>query len=172
VEGSESSEGYSVTSEAQRVVDAARAAGLTVGCAESLTGGLVASGIVAIPGASAVFRGGIVAYDSMLKNDLLGVDASSLAREGAVTPEVASAMAEGALTRLGVDVAVATTGVAGPDPDPVSGLAPGVVFIAVAGGGLGTMVRELSLEGDRSEIRERAARAALQALCDGIATRE
>jgi len=172
VEGSESSEGYSVTSEAQRVVDAARAAGLTVGCAESLTGGLVASDIVAIPGASAVFRGGIVAYDSMLKNDLLGVDASSLAREGAVTPEVASAMAEGALTRLGVDVAVATTGVAGPDPDPVSGLAPGVVFIAVAGGGLGTMVRELSLEGDRSEIREHAARAALQALCDGIATRE
>jgi len=172
VEGSESSEGYSVTSEAQRVVDAARAAGLTVGCAESLTGGLVASGIVAIPGASAVFRGGIVAYDSMLKNDLLGVDASSLAREGAVTAEVASAMAEGALTRLGVDVAVATTGVAGPDPDPVSRLAPGVVFIAVAGGGLGTMVRELSLEGDRSEIREHAARAALQALCDGIATRE
>jgi len=172
VEGSESSEGYSVTSEAQRVVDAARAAGLTVGCAESLTGGLVASDIVAIPGASAVFRGGIVAYDSMLKNDLLGVDASSLARECAVTAEVASAMAEGALTRLGVDVAVATTGVAGPDPDPVSGLAPGVVFIAVAGGGLGTMVRELSLEGDRSEIRERAARSALQALCDGIATRE
>jgi len=172
VEGSESSEGYFVTSEAQRVVDAARAAGLTVGCAESLTGGLVASDIVAIPGASAVFRGGIVAYDSMLKNDLLGVDASSLAREGAVTAEVASAMAEGALTRLGVDVAVATTGVAGPDPDPVSGLAPGVVFIAVAGGGLGTMVRELSLEGDRSEIRERAARSALQALCDGIATRE
>ena len=172
MEGSESSEGYSVTSEAQRVVEAARAAGLTVGCAESLTGGLVASGIVAIPGASAVFRGGIVAYDSMLKNDLLGVDAPSLAREGAVTAEVASVMAEGALTRLGVDVAVATTGVAGPDPDPVSGLAPGVVFIAVAGGGLGTMVRELSLEGDRSEIRERAARAALQALCDGIATRE
>ncbi|MGA0210894.1 MAG: CinA family protein, partial [Pontimonas sp.] len=97
-----------MTSEAQSVVDAARAAGLTVGCAESLTGGLVASGIVAIPGASAVFRGGIVAYDSMLKNDLLGVDASALAREGAVTAEVASAMAEGALTRLGVDVAVAT----------------------------------------------------------------
>ena len=161
-----------MTSEAQRVVDAARAADLTVGCAESLTGGLVASDIVSIPGASAVFRGGIIAYDSMLKNDLLGVDASSLAREGAVTAEVASAMAEGALTRLGVDVAVATTGVAGPDPDPVSGLAPGLVFIAVAGGGLGTMVRELSLEGDRSEIRERAARAALQALCDGIATRE
>jgi nicotinamide-nucleotide amidase len=67
---------------------------------------------------------------------------------------------------------VATTGVAGPDPDPVSGEAPGTVFIAVAGGALGTLVRELSLEGDRSEIRERATRAALQALVDGLATRE
>lgn len=113
-----------------------------------------------------------MAYDSMLKNDVLGVDASTLASTGAVTAEVASAMAEGALSRLGVDVAVATTGVAGPDPDPVSGEAPGTVFIAVAGGALGTLVRELSLEGDRSEIRERATRAALQALVDGLSTRE
>lgn len=157
---------------AQEVIEQASKLGLTVGCAESLTGGLVASSIVSIPGASAVFRGAIVAYDSMLKNDLLGVDASTLASSGAVTAVVASAMAEGAQARLGVDVAVATTGVAGPDPDPVSGEAPGKVFIAVAGGGLGTLVRELSLEGDRSEIRERATRAALQALVDGLATRE
>lgn len=158
--------------EAQVVVDTSTRMGLTIGCAESLTGGMVASSIVSIPGASAVFRGAIVAYDSMLKNDFLGVDASELASTGAVTAEVASAMAEGALTRLGVDLAVATTGVAGPDPDPVSGKAPGVVFIAVAGGGLGTLVRELSLEGDRGEIRERATKAALQALLDGLATRE
>ena len=110
---------------AQSVIDQASKLGLTVGCAESLTGGLVSSRLVEIPGASAVFRGGIVAYDSMLKNDVLGVDASTLASTGAVTAEVASAMAEGALSRLGVDVAVATTGVAGPDPDPVSGEAPG-----------------------------------------------
>jgi len=161
-----------VSEEAAAVIATATKLGLTVGCAESLTGGLVAADIVSIPGASAVFRGSIVAYDSMLKNDLLGVDASTLASTGAVTAEVASAMAEGALARLGVDLAVATTGVAGPDPDPVSGEAPGAVFIAVAGGGLGTLVREMSLEGDRDEIRQRATRAALQALLDGLSTRE
>jgi nicotinamide-nucleotide amidase len=161
-----------MSEDARALVETATRMGLTVGCAESLTGGLVASSIVSIPGASAVFRGAIVAYDSMVKNDLLGVDASLLASVGAVRADVASAMAEGALARLGVDLAVATTGVAGPDPDPVSGEAPGKVFIAVAGGGLGTLVRELSLEGDRSEIRERATRAAVQALVDGLATRE
>ena len=161
-----------MSDEAAAVIATASKLGLTVGCAESLTGGLVAADMVSIPGASAVFRGSIVAYDSMLKNDLLGVDASTLASTGAVTAEVASAMAEGALVRLGVDVAVATTGVAGPDPDPVSGEAPGVVFIAVAGGNLGTLVREMSLEGDRDEIRQRATRAALQALLDGLSTRE
>ena len=161
-----------MSEEAAAVIATATKLGLTVGCAESLTGGLVAADIVSIPGASAVFRGSIVAYDSMLKNDLLGVDASTLASTGAVTAEVASAMAEGALARLGVDVAVATTGVAGPDPDPVAGEAPGAVFIAVAGGGLGTLVREMSLEGDRDEIRQRATRAALQALLDGLSTRE
>ena len=161
-----------MSEEAAAVIATATKLGLTVGCAESLTGGLVAAEIVSVPGASVVFRGSIVAYDSMLKNDLLGVDASTLASTGAVTAEVASAMAEGALARLGVDVAVATTGVAGPDPDPVSGEAPGAVFIAVAGGGLGTLVREMSLEGDRDEIRQRATRAALQALLDGLSTRE
>ena len=161
-----------MSEEAAAVIATATKLGVTVGCAESLTGGLVAAEMVSVPGASAAFRGSIVAYDSMLKNDLLGVDASLLASTGAVTAEVAGAMAEGALARLGVDVAVATTGVAGPDPDPVSGEAPGAVFIAVAGGSLGTLVRELSLEGDRDEIRRRATRAALQALLDGLSTRE
>ena len=161
-----------MSEEAAAVIATATKLGVTVGCAESLTGGLVAAEMVSVPGASAVFRGSIVAYDSMLKNDLLGVDASLLASTGAVTAEVAGAMAEGALARLGVDVAVATTGVAGPDADPVSGEAPGAVFIAVAGGSLGTLVREMSLEGDRDEIRRRATRAALQALLDGLSTRE
>ena len=161
-----------MTEEATAVIDAALSKGLSIGCAESLTGGLVASSIVAIPGASRVFRGGIIAYDSILKHDLLGVDAAALASEGAVTAEAAVAMAEGALNRLGVDIAVATTGVAGPDPDPVSGEKRGTVFIAVAGGGLGTLVRQLSLEGERVDIRQRATTAALQALLDGIATRE
>jgi PncC family amidohydrolase len=115
---------------------------------------------------------GIVAYDSMLKTtSSVSMPPRSLS-SGAVSAEVAIAMAEGAQQRLGVDLAVATTGVAGPDPDPVSGASPGVVFIAVAGGGLGTLVRELALDGDRAEIRQRATRAALQALRDGLATRE
>lgn len=154
------------------IIAGARARGVTLGCAESLTGGLVAAALVDVPGASAVFKGSIVAYDLMVKHDVLGVSAAQLAQHGAVNAEVASAMAEGALRALGVDIAVATTGVAGPDPDPVSGAKPGVVFIAVAGGDLGTMVREISLEGDREGVRLGARRAALQALHDAIAIRE
>ena len=77
-------------------------------------------------------------------------------------------MAEGALHLLGSDYAIATTGVAGPDPEPVSGLEPGVVVIAVAGSGLGTWVRELSFSGSREEIRGLATRAALQGLRDAL----
>jgi nicotinamide-nucleotide amidase len=77
-------------------------------------------------------------------------------------------MAEGALRVLGSDYAVATTGVAGPDSEPVSGLEPGVVVIAVAGSGLGTWVRKLSFSGSREEIRGLATRAALQGLRDAL----
>jgi nicotinamide-nucleotide amidase len=150
------------------IIAAAKARGVSIGCAESLTGGLVAAALVDVPGASAVFKGSIVAYDLMVKHELLGVSAAELAARGAVNAEVAIAMAEGALRALGVDIAVSTTGVAGPDPDPVSGAEPGVVFIAVAGGGLGTMVRELSVEGDREGVRMAARRAALQGLHDAV----
>lgn len=145
---------------------------VTLGTAESLTGGMVASALVDIPGASAVFKGSIVAYDLMVKHELLGVDAAELAARGAVSAEVASAMAENAKDRLGVDIAVSTTGVAGPDPDPVSGLEPGVAFIAVAGGNLGTIVRELHVEGNRGDVRRACTRAALQALRDALDMRE
>jgi nicotinamide-nucleotide amidase len=146
--------------------------GLTLGCAESLTGGLVASALVEVPGASAVFKGSIVAYDLMVKHDLLGVSAALLAEKGAVNADAAIAMAEGAQGALGVDFAVATTGVAGPDPDPVSGVKPGLFFVALAGGELGTMVREVQVEGDRGDIRSAARRAALLALYDALAMRE
>jgi nicotinamide-nucleotide amidase len=145
---------------------------VTLGCAESLTGGLVASALVEVPGASAVFKGSIVAYDLMVKHDLLGVSAALLAEKGAVNADVAIAMAEGAQGALGVDFAVATTGVAGPDPDPVSGAKPGLFFVALAGGELGTMVREVQVEGDRADIRGAARRAALLALYDALAMRE
>ena len=113
-----------------------------------------------------------MAYDLMVKHDLLGVSAALLAEKGAVNAEVARAMAEGAQAALGVDLAVSTTGVAGPDPDPVSGAKPGLFFVALAGGELGTMVREVQVEGDRAEIRSAARRAALLALYDALAMRE
>lgn len=150
------------------IIASAQSRGVSIGCAESLTGGLVAAALVGVPGASAVFKGSIVAYDLMVKHELLGVSAGTLAEHGAVNADVAIAMAEGALRALGVDIAVATTGVAGPDPDPVSGAQPGVVFIAVAGGELGTMVREISVTGDRDGVRMAARRAALQALYDAV----
>jgi nicotinamide-nucleotide amidase len=154
------------------IIGLATKKGVTLGCAESLTGGLVASALVEVPGASAVFKGSIVAYDLMVKHDLLGVSAALLAEKGAVNADVAIAMAEGAQGALGVDFAVATTGVAGPDPDPVSGAKPGLFFVALAGGELGTMVREVQVAGDRADIRSAARRAALLALYDALAMRE
>jgi len=161
-----------MSDEALAAVAKARELGVTFAIAESLTGGAVASDVVSIPGASAVFRGGIVAYDPMVKHDLLEVDAALLASTGAVGAEVATQMAEGVARRLRADFGLATTGVAGPDPDPVSGAEPGTVFIAVAGTTLGTLVRELSLGGERAEIRSRATRAALQALGDALSMRD
>jgi nicotinamide-nucleotide amidase len=154
------------------IIGLATKKGVTLGCAESLTGGLVASALVEVPGASAVFKGSIVAYDLMVKHDLLGVSAALLAEKGAVNADVAIAMAEGAQGALDVDFAVATTGVAGPDPDPVSGAKPGLFFVALAGGELGTMVREVQVAGDRADIRSAARRAALLALYDALAMRE
>jgi nicotinamide-nucleotide amidase len=153
---------------AAEVIDVATTRGLRLATAESLTGGLVSAALVDVPGASQVFVGSVVAYDLILKHELLGVDAALLASAGAVSAEVASQMAEGVLSRLGVDLAVATTGVAGPDPDPVSGAKPGLAFIAVSGGKLGTMVREISIEGDRQAIRVACTKAALQALLDAL----
>ena len=92
--------------------------------AESLTGGLVAAALTDAPGSSAAFRGGVVAYATELKADLLGVDAMMLRRHGAVYPPVAAAMAEGVRARLGATYGVATTGVAGPSPPMVSRWAP------------------------------------------------
>ncbi len=124
--------------------------GLTIGAAESLTGGLVTAALTTVPGASAVVRGGIVAYATDVKNSLLGVDAGLLALVGAVHPDVALAMARGARERLGAAVGVATTGVAG--PDPADGQPVGTVHIAVATAG-GERHEALTLSGDRENIR-------------------
>jgi nicotinamide-nucleotide amidase len=144
----------------------------TLAVAESLTGGALGAAVVAVPGVSATFRGGVVAYATGLKSDLLGVDAALLARRGAVDPDVAVAMAVGVRRRLGATWGLATTGVAGPDPQ--DGHPPGVCFVAVAGPD-GTRVQTLALDGDRAAVRAAAVVAALAllhtALTDGNASR-
>lgn len=143
------------------VVAALVATGRTVAVAESLTGGLVVAELVSVPGASAVVRGGVVAYATELKHELLGVDASLLAERGAVDGEVVRQMAIGVRTRLGADLGVATTGVAGPDPQ--DGHPPGVVWIGVADAD-GVRARRLELAGDRDRIRRASVDAALAEL--------
>ncbi|PZR55552.1 competence protein [Xylanimonas oleitrophica] len=138
---------------ARGLLDALARRGWTVGVAESLTGGLVVAGLVAVPGASAVLRGGVVAYATDLKAALLGVDVDLLAARGAVDPDVAAAMAEGVRSATGADVGLATTGVAGPDPQ--DGKAPGLVYVAVRTPE-GAGVRRLDLAGDRATVREGA----------------
>lgn len=139
-----------------------RDAGLTVATAESCTGGLLAGRLTALAGSSAYVRAGVVTYADDAKRDLLGVDEGLLREHGAVSGEVAAAMAEGARGRLGVDVAVATTGVAGPDGG--SAAKPvGTVWFAVAGPD-GRLVRRVRLPGDRGQVRERSLTVALHLL--------
>jgi nicotinamide-nucleotide amidase len=134
----------------------------TVGSAESLTGGLVVATLVDPPGASAVVRGGVVAYATPLKSSVLGVDAALLAERGAVDAEVARQLAVGARRVLGVDWGVATTGVAGPDPQ--DGMPVGCVFVAVAAPDGSVAVERHDLSGGRPEIRAGAVDAALTLL--------
>ena len=137
---------------AQEIIGLLVARGQTLAVAESLTGGLLAAALTAIPGSSAAFRGGVVSYATDLKAALLGVPSGLLDRHGAVHPAVAAAMAQGACRRLAATVGAATTGVAG--PDPADGQPVGTVFIAVSAGPDATPeVRPLALSGSRQQIR-------------------
>jgi len=144
---------------ASRLLAAAAARGWTLGVAESLTGGLVTASLVSVPGASRVVRGGVVAYATDLKAGLLGVDAELLAERGAVDEAVAAQMAAGVRAATGADVGLATTGVAGPEPQ--DGQAPGVVFVAVSTP-VASEVHRLDLDGDRSQVIGDAARGVLE----------
>ncbi len=115
-----------------------------------------------MPGASAVYRGGVVAYATGAKAGLLGVPAGLLAREGAVHPGVAAAMAEGARSALAADFGLAVTGVAGPEPQ--DGRPVGRVYAAVASRTAVTRVDRLDLDGGRDAVRRATALAALRAL--------
>lgn len=133
-----------------------------LGCAESLSGGLVAAALCSRPGSSAWFEGGVVAYSNRLKMELLEVPAQVLERYGAVSRDCALAMAQGARRHLGVDLAVATTGIAGPDggnaEKPV-----GLVWLAVASTEGATAERRL-FSGDRQAVCSATVRAALELL--------
>lgn len=147
---------------AERLGDACRARGLTVATAESCTGGLVADAITDVAGSSEHFVGGIVAYADRAKESLLGVPATLIATHGAVSAEVAAAMARGARERFGVSLAVAVTGIAG----PTGGTAEkpvGLVYLAVADAD-GTDVRRERWEGDRMANKRASAEAALRML--------
>jgi nicotinamide-nucleotide amidase len=148
---------------AELALSLARARGLAVATAESCTGGLVAARLTDVPGSSDVFRGGVVAYANAVKERELGVPRAVLERHGAVSAETAAAMADGGRARLGADVAVAVTGVAGPGggtPEKPVGL----VHVHVAGPGEAREERTLELPGDRASIRARATATALHLL--------
>ena len=143
---------------AQSLVTRLSQVGLTIAAAESLTGGLVCSALVDVPGASAVLRGSVTAYATELKAQVLGVDAARLASVGPVDAQVAQEMADGVAQLLGADVAVATTGVAG--PGPADGHEAGTVYVAAIAP-WGGVWRLLQLEGQRSQIRAQTVRHVL-----------
>jgi nicotinamide-nucleotide amidase len=136
--------------------------GQTLAVVESLTGGLLSAMIVDVPGASAAFRGGLVVYATDLKESLAGVPAGLLAERGPVDPAVALALAGGGRRVCRSDWALATTGVAGPDPQ--RGVAVGTAYVAVAGPSELAQVRPLQLAGDRGAVRRACAAAALALL--------
>ncbi|MFH8407366.1 CinA family protein [Streptomyces sp. NPDC018019] len=147
---------------AARVLGALVARGESLAVAESLTGGLVAGALTGVPGASRAFRGSVTAYATALKRDVLGVDGALLDARGAVDAEVARQMARGVRRVLGADWGIATTGVAGPDPQ--DGQPVGTVFVAADGPGGAGGVRQLTLDGDRGRIRRETVAAALTLL--------
>ncbi len=141
--------------------------GKTLATAESCSGGLIGHRITNVSGSSACYRGGVIVYSNALKEALLGVSAESLATHGAVSEVVARKMAEGARLRLGADIAVAVTGIAGPQggtPDKPVGL----VFLALTDDA-GTNVLRRVFPGARLEVKEQTAQAALQLIWEAIA---
>ncbi|GAB3152352.1 CinA family protein [Amycolatopsis stemonae] len=156
--------------QAAALIAALAGRGETVAAAESLTAGLVCATLARVPGASAVLRGGLVVYATELKTSLAGVDAALLAEHGAVHPEVAAQLAEGARDRCGATWGLGLTGVAGPSPQ--DGVGPGTVHVGLAGRAEPptrgeasfVTVRTLALSGDRDLIRTESVRAAFALL--------
>jgi nicotinamide-nucleotide amidase len=153
---------------AEIVLDMARTRGLAMATAESCTGGMVAAELTAIAGSSDVFAGAVVAYSNRLKQELLDVDGELLVRHGAVSPETARAMAEGARRRLNVDLVVAVTGVAGPGGGTLE-KPVGLVHLHVSSP-WGETARTSQWPGSRADVRLRATAAALHLLREQLGT--
>ncbi len=149
---------------AERLQGICLAAGLTVATAESCTGGRIADALTDVAGSSDYFRGGVVAYADAIKRELLGVPPLVIEQHGAVSAQTARAMAEGARARLGTDLAVAVTGIAGPS-GATPGKAIGLTYVAVADPG-GTEIRRFAWPGDREANKSASARAALELLVE------
>jgi len=126
---------------------------LTISVAESLTGGLVAASLTQIPGASVVFKGGIIAYGDEIKQQVLKVDPALITKFTSISDPVAQSMATNVREIMNTDIGIATTGVAGPDKS--DGFAPGIVFVAISIGDH-KICQKLELVGDRTQIRDQS----------------
>ena len=157
----------SINEAAVSLIEKLRERKLTFGTAESCTGGLIAKSVTDVPGCSDVFFGGVVSYDNSVKTGVLGVEKATLASVGAVSADTAMQMALGAKSALGVDVSVATTGIAGPgggsDEKPV-----GLVYIAVCTEDDRLICEECRFSGTRDEIRRAACSFAIGLAKDNV----
>ncbi len=150
--------------EAVQVIRLLTAQGKTLATAESCTGGLLGKLLTDVPGASAVYLGGVISYAYSVKEKNLGVDKALLEEKGAVCEEVALQMAQGARQRLGVDFALSTTGNAGPGADEKNPNV-GEIYVALAYQG-GSLCKKLTLHGNREENRFEACKAVLRLLLE------
>ena len=139
-------------------------AGKTLCTAESCTGGMIGAALTAVPGASKVYKGGIISYWSEVKQNLLNVDAEDLKNLGPVSMQVAASMAEGARKALHADIGISVTGLAGPDGDEF-GRPVGTVFVGFDNGAK-TVVKQHHFFGDRDAVRRQAAEAALKLILE------
>lgn len=150
---------------AQELLDRCKSLGLTLATAESLTGGMLASTLVDIPGASRSFFGGVVSYTNDVKAKVLAVNRDALATTGPVDEEVARQMAQGVRELIGTDIGISTTGVAG--PGPADGYQAGTVWIGVSGE-RGSRAQCFHFSGGRDEVREQSVKYALRFVRDSL----
>ena len=140
--------------------------GKTLATAESCTGGMIGAALTAVPGASKVYKGGIISYWSDVKQELLGVDPEDLKNLGPVSAQVAGSMADGARKALHTDYGISVTGLAGPDGDEF-GKPVGTVFVGLSTRSK-TVARQFRFYGDREDVRNQAARAALEFILEEV----